>query len=64
MTPDVKCSDDSDEESRPCSENATCAEGGVTHCRMYERYPDALAEADDGCCVPGCFLDVDGVNVK
>lgn len=52
------------DEDRPCSVDATCAEGGVTHCRMYERYPDALDDADDGCCVPGCVLDVDGVNVK
>lgn len=52
------------EENHHCSENATCAEGGVTHCHMYERYPEALGDADDGCCVAGCFLDVDKVNVK
>lgn len=52
-----------DDEDRPCAEVATCAEGGSTHCRMYQRYPEALEEGDDGCCVPGCFLDVDEVNV-
>ena len=51
-------------EDRPCAEDATCAEGGITHCRMYERYPEALDEADDGCCVVGCFLDVDEVNAR
>lgn len=52
------------EEDQPCAENATCAEGGVTHCRMYEHYPEALDDVGDGCCVTGCFLDVDKVNVK
>lgn len=47
-----------------CSRDATCAEGGTTHCAMYTRYPEALDDAGDGCCVVGCFLDVDGVNVK
>lgn len=55
---------DPPEEDRPCDEDATCAEGGITHCRMHERYPDALDDADDGCCVVGCFLDADKVNVK
>ena len=52
----------SDEDGH-CDENATCAEGGTTHCHMYELYPEALEEGDDGCCVVGCFLDADGVNV-
>lgn len=55
---------DPPEEDRPCSEDATCAEGGVTHCRMFERYPEALDDAGDGCCVSGCFLDADKVNVE
>lgn len=56
--------DDPAEKDQACSVDATCAEGGSTHCRMYERYPEALDDAGDGCCVAGCFLDVDGVNVK
>lgn len=47
-----------------CARDATCAEGGVTHCYQYTRYPEALDEAGDGCCVVGCFLDADDVNVK
>lgn len=47
-----------------CARDATCAEGGITHCHQYEIYPEALDDAGDGCCVPGCFLDTDGVNVK
>lgn len=56
-------SEDNDDD-RPCSGDATCAEDGTTHCHMYECYAEALAEAGDGCCNPGCFLDVDEVNVK
>ena len=55
---------DNPDENQDCSGDATCAEGGTTHCHMYTRYPEALDEADDGCCVVGCFLDVDGLNVK
>lgn len=55
---------DNPDENQACSGDATCAEGGITHCHMYTRYPEALDEADDGCCVVGCFLDVDGLNVK
>ena len=53
-----------DDEDRPCAEVATCATGGDVHCRMYTRYPEALAEGDDGCCVVGCSLDIDKVNVR
>lgn len=58
-------SSDDDEESRPCSDGATCASGGDVHCRMYTRYP-WLSDPDigDGCCVVGCPLDVDKVNVE
>jgi hypothetical protein len=24
---------------------------------MYDRYPEALDDAGDGCCVKGCYLD-------
>lgn len=54
----------SNNEERSCASNATCAEGGVTHCHQYEKYPNALDDAGDGCCVVGCFLDVDKVNVE
>lgn len=54
--------DDDERKLGACSGSATCAIGGTTHCRMYERYPEALEDAGDGCCVKGCFLDVDGVN--
>lgn len=63
MTSDCEHVDDKDDD-KPCSGKATCAEGGTTHCATYERYPEALDDADDGCCVPGCYLDVDGLNVK
>jgi len=53
-----------DEEDRPCDEEATCHKGGTIHCRMWTRYPEVFEEGDDGCCVVGCPLDVDEVNVR
>lgn len=31
---------------------------------MYDRYPEALDDAGDGCCVKGCYLDAKDDNVK
>lgn len=53
-----------DDVANVCSGDATCAEGGDTHCAMYQKYAEVLDEADDGCCVVGCYLDVDKMNVK
>lgn len=53
----MNVADGSNEEDLPCAVNATCATGGDQHCRMYQRYPEALEDADDGCCALGCFLD-------
>lgn len=46
-----------DDYGNPCSGDATCASGGDRHCHMYTRYPNALDDAGDGCCVKGCYLD-------